>query len=157
MTTTAAPTICSPWLGEIRLHPDCEIFFPAGLPGFEDERRIAPVEIPAQRPLVYLQSVESERVCFVALPVYVIDRGFRLEIPEEERALLLLPEGRDPIIGEDVLCVLLLMPSGDSVQVNLNSPVVINLHNKRGAQIVRPGAPPAGYRLSADNGWTRLC
>jgi len=155
--TSMTPVICSPWLGDIRVDEDCEIFFPAGLPGFENEHRLLPVEVPAQRPLVYLQSIERERVCFVGLPVYVIHAGFRLEIPEDERALLGLPNDRDPAIGEDLLCVALLMPCGDSVQVNLNAPIVINLHNRRGAQIVSQGAPPATYRLSADSGWTLLC
>jgi flagellar assembly factor FliW len=150
-------TIFSPWLGEIESGPDCEILFPAGLPGFEEERRMIPVEIPAQRPLVYLQSAGNARVCFVALPVYVIDRGFQLKIPEEERSLLEFPENSEPVIGEDVLCVALLMPAGPTVQVNLNSPVVINLHNRRGVQCVNSGGLPAGYRLSANNGWTRLC
>jgi flagellar assembly factor FliW len=156
MTAAVTPAICSPWLGEIRIDPDCEIYFPAGLPGFEDARRLLPVEIPAQRPLVYLQSVERERVCFVGLPVFVVSPGFSLELPDEERGLLELAEGHDPVIGEDVLCVVLLMPSGDSVQVNLNAPIVINLHNRRGAQIVRQGAASA-YRLSTDNGWIPLC
>jgi flagellar assembly factor FliW len=155
--TTLQPAIQSPWLGDIELDRDCEILFPAGLPGFEDERRIVPVEIPVQRPLVYLQSVENVRVCFVALPVYVIDAGFQLNIPDEERSVLQLAEGACPVIGEDVLCLVLLMPSGDSVQVNLGSPIVINLHNRRGVQCVGAGDPAAGYRLSADNGWTRLC
>ncbi len=43
------------------------------MPGFEEQRRMIPVEIPSQRPLVYLQSLESDEICFVALPVYVID------------------------------------------------------------------------------------
>jgi flagellar assembly factor FliW len=155
MTTQA---IHSPFLGEIRLDEDCEIFFPAGLPGFENEHRLLPVEVPAQRPLVYLQSVERERVCFVGLPVYVIQANFRLEIPDEERTMLGLPDGCEPVIGQDVLCVALLMPSGDTVEVNLNAPIVINLHNRRGAQIVRPAAEGfATYRLSPDNGWTLLC
>lgn len=158
--TIVSPTIVSPWLGEIRLDPECEIYFPAGLPGFEEERRMAPVEIPAQRPLLYLQSVERARVCFVALPVYVIHPGFRLDIsdiPDDERILLGLTGGREAVIGEDVLCVVLLMPSRDSVQVNLNAPIVVNLHNQRAAQIVRPGATPDVWRLSAENGWAPLC
>ena len=61
-----------------------------------------PVEIPAQRPLVYLQSLECAEICFVALPVYVIDPAFQLRLSEEERVLLQLPEDSDPVIGADV-------------------------------------------------------
>ena len=57
--------------------PNSELLFPAGLPGFEAERGMLPVEIPAQKPLVYLQSLTNPEVCFVSLPVFIVDPGFR--------------------------------------------------------------------------------
>jgi flagellar assembly factor FliW len=149
--------IHSPWLGDIESDPQCELLFPSGLPGFEEERRILPVEIPAQRPLVYLQSLDRAEICFVVLPVYVIDPEFQLRISEEEHALLQLPEDSGPVIGADVLCVALLMRSGQTVQANLNAAVVINLHNRRGIQCVHPAGLSAFFRLSADSGWTARC
>jgi flagellar assembly factor FliW len=150
-------TIHSPWLGDVESDPQCELLFPAGLPGFEEERRMLPVEIPAQRPLVYLQSVESAEICFVALPVYVIDPEFKLRISDEEQLVLQLPGDCDPVIGVDVLCIALLMPSGETVEANLKTPVVINLHNRRGVQCVPQAGSSACFRLSAGSGWTALC
>jgi flagellar assembly factor FliW len=149
--------IHSPWLGDIESDACCELLFPSGLPGFEDQRRMLPVEIPAQRPLLYLQSLENAEICFAALPVFAIDPGFQLRMTEEERALLQLSEDRDPAIGADVLCVALLMRSGQTVQANLNAAVVINLHNRRGIQCVDPSGVSACFRLSPDSGWTALC
>ena len=153
----AQALIHSRWLGDIESDPQCELLFPSGLPGFEDERRMLPVEIPEQRPLLYLQSMENAEICFVALPVYVIDAGFQLRITDEERALLRLPVDSGPVIGADVLCVALLMRSSETVQANLNAAVVINLHNRRGIQCVDPAGRSAFFRLSADSGWTALC
>jgi flagellar assembly factor FliW len=150
-------TICSPWLGDVDSDPQCELLFPAGLPGFEDQRRMLPVEIPAQRPLVYLQSVERAEICFVALPVYVIDPAFQLHISDEERSLLELPENCDPVIGADVLCLALLMPFGRSVQANTNASVVINLHNRRAVQCVPPEGLSSRFRLLDDSGWRVPC
>ena len=150
-------TIHSPWLGEVESDPGCELLFPAGLPGFEDQRRLLPVEIPAQRPLVYLQSVERAEICFVALPVYVIDPAFQLRMSDEDRSILELPEDCDPVIGADVLCLALLMPSGHSVQANTNASIVINLHNRRGVQCVPPDGLSLRFRLLGDRGWTALC
>ena len=150
-------TIHSPWLGDVESDPGCELLFPAGLPGFEDQRRLLPVEIPAQRPLVYLQSVECAEICFVALPVYVIDPAFRLRISDEDRSILEFPEDCDPVIGADVLCLALLMPSGHSVQANTNASIVINLHNRRGVQCVPPDGLSLRFRLLGDSGWTALC
>ncbi len=154
---SAQAVIHSPWLGDIESDPQCELLFPSGLPGFEEQRRMLPVEIPAQRPLLYLQSLDSAGICFVALPVYVIDPDFRLRISDEERALLQLPDDSDPEIGADVLCVALLMRSSETVQANLNAVVVINLHNRRGLQCVHPSRVSAFFRLSADSGWMALC
>jgi flagellar assembly factor FliW len=150
-------TIHSPWLGDVESDPRCELLFPAGLPGFEDQRRMLPVEIPAQRPLVYLQSVERAEICFVALPVYVIDPVFQLRISDEDRWILELPEDCNPVIGTDVLCLTLLMPSGHSVQANTNASIVINLHNRRGVQCVPPDGLRSRFRVLGNHGWTALC
>jgi flagellar assembly factor FliW len=157
---TAQPrnaVIQSRWLGEIESDPRSELVFPAGIPGFENDRRILPVEIPSQRPLVYLQSLIHPEVCFAALPVFVIDPGFRLRLSEEERALLQLPDGCDPIIGTDVLCLALLMSSGDAVRVNLNAPVVINLHNSRGVQSITTDRATGYFRLEPTGRWESRC
>ena len=150
-------TIHSPWLGDVESDPQCELLFPAGLPGFEDQTRMLPVEIPAQRPLVYLQSVERAEICFVALPVYVIDPAFQLRVSDEDRSILQLEEDCDPVIGADVLCLVLLRPSGHSVEANLNASIVINLHNRRGVQCVPAAGLSSQFRRLDDSGWTVLC
>jgi flagellar assembly factor FliW len=149
--------IQSRWLGEIESDPQSELTFPAGIPGFENDHRILPVEIPSQRPLVYLQSITNPETCFAALPVFVIDPGFRLRLSEEERWLLDLPEGCDPVIGSDVLCLALLMSSGDAVRVNLNAPVVINLHNARGVQSIATDRAGGYFRLEPTGRWESRC
>lgn len=154
MSTPAAVTVIhSPWLGDVESDPDSELFFPCGLPGFENHRRMAPLEIPAQRPLVYLQSLESDEVCFVTLPVFVIDPAFELRLSEEERFVLQLPDDCDPAIGTDVLCLALLRKCVHTVEANLNCSIVINLRNRRGVQCVPREGDSALFRLSADNGW----
>ena len=150
-------TIHSPWLGEIKSDSENELFFPAGMPGFEDHPRMIAVEIPSQRPVVYLQSLESDEICFAALPVYVIDPSFRLELSEDERSVLRLAKGSDPSIGADVLCLALLRKSGRTVEANTGASIVINLHNRRGVQCVPREGASAPFRLCPDNGWRREC
>ena len=149
--------IHSPWLGDIDADPQCELLFPLGLPGFEDQTRILPIEIPARRPLLYLQSLNDLAICFVALPVYVIDPAFELVLSDEERSTLGLADDCHPVIGADVLCLALLMPSGQSVQANLGAAVVINLHNRRGIQCVPQPGSTNGLRILAGNGWVSPC
>jgi flagellar assembly factor FliW len=149
--------IHSRWLGDIESDPQAELFFPAGLPGFEEERRILPVEIPSQRPLVYLHSLANPEICFVSLPVFVIDPGFRLRLSEEERLGLQLPADRNAVIGTDVLCLALLVASGQTVRVNLNAPIVINLSNSRGVQCVPEDNTTGCFRLEENGKWGLVC
>ena len=154
--TLASTVIDSPWLGPIDWDPKCELRLPHGLPGFEQERRMLPVEIPAQRPLVFLQSLVQPDVCFVCMPVLVIDPAFALTFAEEERIILGIPQDDAPMIGRDVLCLGLLVPCGDTVQVNLAAPIVISLLNSVCLQVVAPGMPENRV-LQPDGKWVPTC
>jgi flagellar assembly factor FliW len=153
----ANQVVRSQWLGEIEFGPSSELLFPVGLPGFEGERGMLPVEIPAQKPLVYLQSLTNPEVCFVSLPVFIVDSGFHLHLSDDERSILQLNGDGDPTIGVDVLCLALLMPSLGTVRVNLNAPVVINLHNSRGVQCVSEDTDGGFYRLAENGHWESAC
>jgi flagellar assembly factor FliW len=156
-TTAASQVVHSQWLGEIEFGPNSELFFPAGLPGFEGEHGMLPVEIPAQKPLVYLQSLTNPEICFVSLPVFIVDSGFRLHLSDEERSILQLSGDGDPAIGVDVLCLALLIASFGTVRVNLNAPVVINLHNSRAVQCVSADTDGGFYRLAENGQWESAC
>jgi flagellar assembly factor FliW len=153
--------VVSPYIGEIQWAAGNELHFPAGLPGFEKYRRIVPVEIPSQRPLVYLQSAEKAEVCFLTLPVLAVHAGFELQLSDDDRALLeldqFLASGGSPALGADVLCLALLVPSGPTVRTNLDAPIVINLHNGRGIQAVASRSLAGAYRLSEHDGWEAVC
>jgi flagellar assembly factor FliW len=144
----------STWLGAIRWNAAEELFFPAGLPGFERCQRMVPVEIPSQRPLIYLQSAEETGVCFVAMPVLAVWPGFELQLSGDDRMAIGLGEGA--AIGTDVLCLALLLPWGRSVQANLDAPIVINLHNGRGVQAIAPAGTAGLFRLG-ERGWEAAC
>ncbi len=153
--------VASPLLGEIETSSECEMSFPFGIPGFEDMRRVIPVEIPAQRPLVYLLHADRPEICFLALPVFVIDPHFKLTMTEDECTAIGLPAPStgacEPRIGDEVLCLALLIPSGDSVRANLGTPLVINLRNLRGIQCCPPDGYSAGFSLSAEGTWEHAC
>lgn len=154
---TINQVIRSTHLGDIEWGPGSELYLPVGLPGFEMERRMIPVEVPAQRPLVFLQSLDVPDTCFVALPVRTIFPEYRLQLSEDDRQNLLIDQDRELAIGADVLCLALLVPCDNTVQANLDAPIIINLHNRRCAQSVLP-VRFAGYFRLADGGtWEAVC
>ncbi|MES1260962.1 MAG: flagellar assembly protein FliW [Acidobacteriota bacterium] len=155
MTTTEV--MRSAHLGNIEWSPGCELYLPAGLPGFEEERRMIPVEVPAQRPLVFLQSLDAPDICFVSLPVRTIFPDYLLRLSDDDRLTLLFEPDRELAIGADVLCLALLVPFENTVQANVDAPVVINLHNRRCLQSLS-SEHAAGYFRLADGGvWEPVC
>ena len=143
-------------LGDLEWDPDCELRFARGIPGFEAETRMIPIEIPAQRPLVYLQSTANPEVCFLALPASSIRQDFAPRFSLDDYIALGLEPLEDPCPGGDLLCLALLYPTGSGLQTNLAAPVVISLRNLRGHQLT-PATGPDYWLLSAAGTWEAQC
>jgi flagellar assembly factor FliW len=122
--------------GQISYEKDSELDFPCGLPGFEERRRFVAVRFVESDPLIYLQSLEDSGLCFITMPIYVADPKYQLSVSEEDIASLELPVGRQPRIGEDVLCLTVVSIHETGPTANLLAPVVVNLRNRRAVQAV---------------------
>ena len=116
-----------------------EVFeFPHGLPGFEEETRFVLIQLPENAPLVFLQSLRQPALCFLAFPILVADRVYRLAISAEDLAQLELDCCRQPELGRDVLVLALVsLHAGFSATANLMAPIVLNLKTRRGLQAIR--------------------
>jgi flagellar assembly factor FliW len=124
--------------GPVEYQEESVFEFPAGLPGFEEERRFVPIEHAASRPIVFLQSLNRPSLCFITLPVLVVQRDFRLAISAEDLRTLELAEKRQPAIGAEVLCLTVLsVAEGKLPTANLLAPVVVNLKTRRGLQAIQ--------------------
>jgi flagellar assembly factor FliW len=131
------PRIQTRFFGELECEPDAIYSFPGGLPGFEEQRSFFFLTIPGAEPLLLLQSASTRNLCFVLLPILVVNPQFRLELTQEELAELQLPLDRSPIIGQDVLCAAVVCSGhGEAPTVNMMAPVVVNLQAKVGAQVI---------------------
>jgi len=134
------PCIRTKCFGEMEYSTDAVYRFPHGLPGFETECDFLFLEQPATHPLMFLQSIATPEVCFILLPVLAADPDYKLSLSEEDLALLHLPPGRQPGIGEDVLCAALVCATSEEPcgpTVNLLAPVVVNLEEQIGIQAIQ--------------------
>lgn len=123
-------------LGAICYESDAVIDFPRGLPGFEDRRQFLAVRLPGRDPLVFLQSLEDEGLCFITAPVGAVEPVYRLEVNREDLEALRLPANRKPVIGRDVLCLAVLSVRETGPTANLLAPVLVNLRNRVALQAV---------------------
>ena len=132
------PIVETKHFGPIEYQEEAVFEFPAGIPGFEDQTRFLPIEQPANKPLVFLQSLLRPELCFLALPARVVDSEYRLAISAEDLRDLGLPEDCQPLMGEEVLCLTILTVRGDRPPTaNLLSPIVVNLKPRCAVQAIQ--------------------
>jgi flagellar assembly factor FliW len=128
--------------GRIPYELGAAIEFPTGLPGFESRKGFVAIEFADTAPLVFLQSTEEPGLCFITLPVLVVDPEYRLQVSAEDLELVGLTADRQPRLGEDILCLVVLSLRETGPTANLLAPVLVNLHNRRAVQSV---AADSGY------------
>jgi flagellar assembly factor FliW len=129
------------FFGELEYQPDALFRFPAGLPGFEDHRNFIFLKKPGLEPLMFLQSLDTRSLCFILLPIRAIDQNFQLELTNDEVREIGLPAAPTPVIGEDILCAAMICAGdGEGPTANLMAPVVVNLHNNIGMQVIHAEA-----------------
>lgn len=150
-------TFVSDYFGAIAVDESSVIEFPRGLPGFEDRRRFLPLMSPEQGGLVYLQSLESSALCFLALPVRGLRPDYELEMTAEDLERIGFPPDVQPAIGKDVAALAILsLAEGADPSANLRSPIVIHLGTRRAVQAIRPDEL-YGIRETLASGEAALC
>jgi flagellar assembly factor FliW len=126
------------YFGTMSYREDSVFDFPAGIPAFTDEKRFVPIESQEHSPLLFLQSLAKPRLCFLALPIQVVDPAYRLAVSQDDLLTLELAPDRQPgLISEVAVLALLSLHDGISATVNLMAPIVVNLKTRRALQAIR--------------------
>jgi flagellar assembly factor FliW len=126
------------YFGPIEYAEESVMVFPDGIPAFEQEKRFLALRQPVSEPLVFLQSVANPSVCFATLPAPAACPGFQLSMAPEDMEALGLEMGRQPAIGNDVLCLAILsLTENEPPTVNLLAPIVVNVHTLRACQAIQ--------------------
>jgi flagellar assembly factor FliW len=134
------PKTLTAYFGELDYAESAVFQFPNGLPGFERERAFLFVQQPQTEPLMFLQSLGNSSLCFVLLPILAVDPNYKIALEAEDLVALRLPPGRELRIGEDILCAAVVRASEnaqDEPTANLMAPIVVNLKQQIGVQVIR--------------------
>ncbi|HET8546911.1 MAG TPA: flagellar assembly protein FliW [Bryobacteraceae bacterium] len=124
------------YFGTLNYNETTVLEFPRGLPAFEQERAFIAIEQPHTRPLIYLQSLDTPSLCFVALPVQFIDPEYQLELSDEDAETIGLADATAAVIGSSVLCLALVSIRETGVTANLMAPMVTSLATRRTVQAI---------------------
>src|SRR3954453_11342886 len=128
------PHCTTKYFGTVAYEEGSVLEFPAGLPGFESECRFLSLEQPVHHPLVFLQSVTTPDLCFIALPAGAVEPSYELEMDDADFESL----GVESATGKDLLKLALVTISETGMTANLLAPIVINTANLRAVQAVSP-------------------
>ena len=115
--------------GTLDLPEDRFIFFPWGIPGFEQLKRFVLLE-HRQGPFRWLQAVDDPDVAFVVCPPDVF--GVQYKVPEQKASLIGLQSPED-------LAILLLISvdrEKGNVRPHLRSPLIMNASTRLAFQWV---------------------
>ena len=108
------------------------IKFQDGIPGFEDEKEFVILYNEDQEnPFHYLQSVKNE-FNFIITDPFEIFEDYEIEIPETALEKLKIKEKEDVLI----FAMVSIPKEVEKMTANLAGPVVINIKEKLGKQII---------------------
>lgn len=132
------PQVATKYFGTMSCDEEAIFEFPFGLPGFGDERRFIFIERREHAPLIFLQSLRLAGLCFLALPLQIVDTHYRLAVSPEDLAALELNPERQPLLASEILALALVsQQDGFSATANLMAPIVVNLRTRRALQAIR--------------------
>jgi flagellar assembly factor FliW len=141
------PAVDTKNLGKVPYEPGAEITFPSGLPAFEEHRTFVLIQLPKTHPLLFLQSLDDPNVCFPVLRALAVDPLYRLRLTKEDLRRLDLRTSRQPRLGEEIECLVVVALREGGATANLLAPVVINFGKMRAVQVVSEGPYSLQYPL----------
>lgn len=130
--------------GRIDVEPADILNFASGLPGLEDCRQWALLADAANDALGWLQSVTRGDVALAVVSPRRFVPEYQVRIPRSELSPLALADVRQAQV------VVVVGRNGTGLTLNLKAPIVINLENRTGRQVVASGDLPLQYELAQE-------
>lgn len=121
------------------------VIFPEGIPGFEDGKKYTLLGKDEDAvPFFWLQSLDDKDFALVVIDPFAVYEDYSVDVDDDEITVLGV---RDP---ERILtlCVVVIPEDMKQMRANLKAPILINLENNIGKQIVQHNeALPIRYFL----------
>jgi flagellar assembly factor FliW len=118
--------------GEIEVKESDLLELPQGLIGFPELKRYVLLDHDKESPFKWLQSLDDGAIAFVLINPLLFKPDYTVEVTEAEVSDLELKAEEDAVIS-----VIITIPTNpQNMTANLKAPLVFNLHNRRGKQLV---------------------
>lgn len=117
---------------DIEVREEDVITLPSGLVGFPELKKYVLLDHEKDSPFKWLQSLDDGSIAFVLINPLLFKQDYTVEVNEAEVGELELESEEDAVIS-----VIITMPSNpQNMTANLKAPLVFNLRNRRGRQII---------------------
>ena len=135
--------------GKIEVNEEDFIYFPEGIPGFENSKKYALIGNDAGEAVFFwLQSVDTPELCFVVTDPFMVYDGYGVDVDDEDVELLKITDTNKVLS----LTIVIIPEDINEIRVNLKAPILINMEKKLGKQIIQKNDNlPIRYYLSNAN------
>ena len=113
--------------GDIQYESHQVLRVPEGLFGFAEEKEFLLLELPSSRPLVFIQSIRSQNLCFLSLPAQIVDPAYKLSLRPHDLLALGYTKDAPPV---------LTVGERRAATANLAAPLVVDIAAHRGIQAI---------------------
>ncbi|MEG0258854.1 MAG: flagellar assembly protein FliW [Lysinibacillus sp.] len=142
--------IATKFLGEVEVANEEIITFPEGIPGFSEVTKFVLLPLDQDLPLALLQATENAELGFVVVYPFVFKTDYAFDLSMEDSEVL-IAEQEDDLV---TYAIVTLKEKLSESTMNLLAPVVINMKEKVGKQLVLSDskAYPLRYPMSTLEG-----
>ena len=118
--------------GNLSIEKENIITFEQGLLGFEELKQFAIIDVEECLPFEWLVSVEDADIAFPIINPTLFFSDYKPSLPKDDLVLLDIKKE----IDVEIFCIVMLGKKPEDVTLNLKGPILINMKNKMGKQIV---------------------
>lgn len=123
------------YFGEVEVAEEAIIEFPEGILAFEHYKKYVLLDSEEELPFRWLQSVENPDISFIIINPFVFKMDYEFKLPDAVVEKLKIASEEDVL----VYTIVVIPENFQEMTANLLAPVVINIQEKIGKQIILEG------------------
>ena len=109
-----------------------QIFFEKGIPGLEKYREFEINQVESNEKFKQIISIEDSNIGFIVISPFEIKKDYELNLSDDVIKELQIDSPKDVL----VLSLITLGKTLEKTTVNLKAPVIINIKNNKGKQLI---------------------
>lgn len=119
--------------GEIKIAEEKILTFTEGIPSFEQVKKYVLIdEGDVNSPFKWLQSVDQPTLAFAIVNPFLVKKDYDINISDDTIKLLSIEKEEDV----ELYAIVVVPEDISKMTMNLKAPVIINIKNRKGAQII---------------------